>query len=219
MVMFLMEKASDVFEMPIKDNDTYAGMFDQYNKYLLSVLDLHFHMIQVEYPFEKGMAYELASKMMNHCALVIETSIKPTLKNLMPFFKKEKELLNYYNYANILHNLMISIKWLARGLSHYNDEDEKSECYNAINEAKQSGQKCYDYFEDDNEKFHNYYYLYVERWMEYVAAVYEHMKDIADNVDYMSMEGTYDGPIFETVSVLEKKEKIPVYFLENYDKM
>lgn len=218
MVKFLTEQAPDVFSLPVSDNETYSDMLQMYNRYLFGVLDLHYHMIQIEYPFEKEMAYELASKMSNHCALLIKTTIKPILNSLRDFFKNEKEINNYYNYANVLYNLMLSIKWLSRGLNHYKVE-EKSNCYTAINEATKIGQNCYNSSEDDNEKFKNYYYRYVERWLEYVAAVYEHMKGIAEKVDFVSMEGIYDGPIFETDSVIEKKEKIPVYFLENYDKI
>lgn len=217
MVKFLTEQAPDVFSLPVKDNDTYSDMLQQYNLYLLAVLDLHYHMIQVEYPFEKEMAYELASKMTNHCALLIKTTIKPALNSLRSFFKDEKEINNYYNYVNVLSNLMLSIKWLSRGLNHYKIE-EKNNCYTAINEAKKIGQNCYDSSESDNEKFKCYYYRYIERWLEYMAQVYDHMKDIAEKVDFVSMEGLYDGPIFETESIIQKKDKIPVYFLENYEK-
>lgn len=80
-IKFLSLRIPEVFEFPIKDASTLSVMFKDYNKYLLSILDVHFYMIQVEYPFEKKIAYELASKMMNHCALTMEESVKPNLKS------------------------------------------------------------------------------------------------------------------------------------------
>ncbi|CAI2371911.1 unnamed protein product [Moneuplotes crassus] len=217
-IKFLSLRIPEVFEFPIKDASTLSVMFKDYNKYLLSILDVHFHMIQVEYPFEKKMAYELASKMMSHCALMMEESVKPNLKSFREHYKKPKEIDLAYNYANILHNLCIALKWLARGLNHHKS-GEKESCYSAINEAKNIGQKCYDCFEDATSRAENYYFKYIERWLEYIAAVYDYFKGYADNVDYCSMESLYSGPIFEDINLLEKKEKIEPIEIENWPRL
>lgn len=139
-VKFLSLNIPTVFALPIKDGKSFGPLFKDYNKYLFSIFDLHFHMIQVEYPFGKKMAYELAAKMMSHCSLIIEESVKPNIRTLQEYFKKDKEFDLFYTYSNILHTLCICLKWLARGLNH-GKSDEKEECYSAINEAKMIGQK------------------------------------------------------------------------------
>lgn len=64
----------------------------------------------------------------------------------------------------------------------------------------------------------NYYFKYIERWLEYVAKVYDHYKELAQNVDFLPMESLYSGPIFEEVNLVEKGEKIEPFEVENWDK-
>lgn len=206
-----------MFKLPVNDGLLYGAMFEDYIKYLLGVFDVHFHMIQIEYPFEQQKAYELACKMMVHCSEVIDKTCKPGIMRMKGHLKKEKEPDLSLNYINILHHLCISIKWLARGLSHAKDEDEKTNCYSAINEAKTCAQRCYDFFENVTAAHQPYYYAYVERWMDYIANTFSHYKGLAENVDYITMETAYNGPLFESGNIMEKKDKIEPYSHEGYE--
>lgn len=213
---FLSTETHKTFNLAVKDSKLLINLFSDYNKYLLSVFDLQFHLTQVEYPFERKMAYELASKMMGHSVQLLESNVKPGIERLQHYLPKEKEPRLFYNYANILYNLCIAIKWLARGLNHAKEE-EKQEWYSAINQAKKTAQNWYDYLEDVTVSHKPYYYPYVERWLDYIAKTYEHYKEIAEKVDYANMDSAYSGPIFEAESVMEKKEKVAPYKLEGYD--
>ena len=207
-----------VFGLPVKDASHYSELFKNYNKYVCGIIDVHFNMIQAEYPFEKKMAYELASKLMSHWALILEETVKPNLRNVQESLKKDKEYAYSYDYANVLHNLCLSLKWLARGMNH-DKQDEKDLCYSAINESKNIGQKCYDWFEDATQMRDFYYFKYIQRWLDYVATIYDHFKGIADNVDFWTMETAYTGPLFEEVNLLEKNEKIEPFDVQNWDKI
>jgi len=140
MIKFLDQEHNDIFEMPVKDNKVYKELFRVHNNFLLAAFDIGFHQIQVEYPLDLQKAYELAAKMMGHNADMAVNSLKPAAITLQGLLKKEKEPKLFSNYANILQHLSISLKWLARGLSHQNDDDEKAMMYSAINEAKLSAQ-------------------------------------------------------------------------------
>ena len=39
-------------------------------------------------------------------------------------------------------------------------------------------------FEDASKKHENFYYKYIERWLDFIANVYEHFKKFAENVDF-----------------------------------
>mmetsp|Transcript_32743 Transcript_32743/g.29026 ORF Transcript_32743/g.29026 Transcript_32743/m.29026 type:complete len:172 (-) Transcript_32743:301-816(-) len=113
-----------VFALPVKDAKIYAELFKDFNKYIFGILDIHYHMIQAEYPFEKQMAYELSSKLMNHCCTIMTESLKPCLRKVQESLTKDKEYNYSYAYINILHNLCISLKWLARGMNHAKQEEK-----------------------------------------------------------------------------------------------
>lgn len=175
--MHLIEKCKRTFECPVKDNEELCEWLSMYNKYLFYLVDVNYHMIQIEYPIEQNKAYELAAKMCAHNQIIIEEKIKPTLEYLMSYFPKEKELKLNMKYVNIMHHLNVSLKWLCRGLNHWKAE-EKSLCYSAIHEAKENGQFCYDFFDDATDKTVTFYQTYVERWLNFVAKNYEHFKDL-----------------------------------------
>lgn len=215
MIRFWEQERQNALDNPIDKKDFLFSVFRDYNRYLNGIFDLTFHMIQVEYPFEKK-AYELAGKIWNHNAKFIEEEIKPTLKKIQSSFPKEKEITLNFNYLNILQHMSTSIKWLWRGLSH-DQEEENRDCYSAINESKNCGQNCYDYFEELSSGHRPFYYEYVERWMNYIAKIYEYYKDRAWKVDVMDMNSAYSGPLFESEGTMEKKEKIEPYVLEQYE--
>ena len=215
MIRFWEQERQNALDNPIDKKDFFFPIFRDYNRYLNGILDLTYHMIQVEYPFEKK-AYELAAKIWNHNAIIIEDEIKPTLKKIQGQFSKEKEIMLNLNFLNILQHMSTSIKWLCRGLSH-DQEQENRECYSAINESKNWGQNCYDFFEEITSGHKPYYYEYVERWMNYIAKLYEYYKERAWKVDVMDMNSSYTGPLFESEGTMEKKEKIKPYVLEQYE--
>lgn len=213
---FLELETEEVFNMPIKNNDTYLYIFRDYIRYLMAVFDLSFHLVQVEIPFSQGKAYELSCKMMVHCQELIKDKLKPLAVQMQNHLKKEKEPKENLNYVQILHHLCVSVKWLSRGLSHQGDEEEKRDMYAAIGEAKKTGQNWYDFFEGASKKHRPFYYDYVERWLDFVATTYERFKDLAEKVDYMNMDHSYDGPVFTAQDLLEGKDPIQPYEVKHY---
>ena len=89
--------------------------------------------------------------------------------------------------------------------------------YSAIGEAKSNGQNCYDFFEKYTEKKATYYMVYVERWLNYVANNYAHFKDMAEQLDFMSMEASYTGDTFESENLIEKKGPLEPYKVEEFE--
>jgi hypothetical protein len=213
---FLNNETDVVFKMPVKNNETYLYIFTDYIQYLIAIFDLSFHLVTVEIPYSEEKAYELACKIMVRCVELIGDKLKPLSLKMQTHLKKEKEPKQNLNYVQILHHLCVSIKWLSRGLSHQRDDEEKRELYSAIGEAKKTGQNCYDFFEDASKKHRPYYYDYVERWLDFIAKTYEYFENIAEKVDHMSMEHGYDGPLFAGQDLLEGKDKVEPYNVNNY---
>lgn len=215
-VAHLTEKCKRTFDLPVKNNEELLEMFSAYNKYLYYLIDLHYHMIQIEYPIEQKKAYELACKISTHNQLIIEEKLKPSMKTLCKLLPKDKELKWSLNYIDILHHMSVSLKWLCRGLNHYKAE-ENNECYGAIKEAKNNGQNCYDYFEKYTDKNSTFYMAYVERWLDFVAKNYEFFKGIALNIDQMYIDQTYySGGTFDSDNLMEKKGPIEPFKVEEF---
>lgn len=112
-VAHLKEKCKRTFETPIKNSDELYDVFKgnqisdflysfvlflEYNNYLYSLLDMHYHMIQIEYPIDQKKAFELAAKISHHNQTIIEEKLKPSAKNLCKMLPKDKELSWNKNY-------------------------------------------------------------------------------------------------------------------------
>lgn len=122
--MLLTDIWKSTFDLPVNKNEDLYNAFSEYNQYVRYVIDLHYHMIQVEYPIEQNKAHELACKMFYHNQTLLDEKLKPSIGNLIRLFPKDKELEWMENYINILYFLNISLKWLCRGLGHHRTEEK-----------------------------------------------------------------------------------------------